>query len=240
MRLFFCEGPVDYSCHHFSYRPMLELEPDDALSDIYARGFLPYSGDPDDERHLFYLARSLRWPLNELTFDKKHRYDFRRFETLAPDFEVFPKAIALERLPERWWETVEQWLIARFGARHLSRRRLDYILRKPFCSHIALASIAGDPFACVLLVDGVDCLHYWYAFFDIQRFNERSPGKWLMARTALWAGEKGFTHLYVGTGYGAAAAYKTRGVGGAQFFNGSDWSGDHSELRRRQAGDVPH
>jgi len=218
----------------------MELEPSDALSEVYARGFLPYSGEPEDERHLFYLARSLRWPLNTLIFDKKHRYDFRRFESLNPQFEVFPKATALEMLPQSWWDMVEQWLIARFGAGHLSRTRLDYILRKPFCSHLALASIAGAPFACVLLAQGTDCLHYWYAFFDIQRFDDRSPGKWLMARTALWARQKGFTYLYVGTGYGAAAAYKTRGVGGAEFFDGSGWNPEHSELRRRQAADMPH
>jgi len=69
MRLFFIEGPTDYPRYRFSYRPMMELEPSDALSEVYARGFLPYSGEPEDERHLFYLARSLRWPLNTLIFD---------------------------------------------------------------------------------------------------------------------------------------------------------------------------
>lgn len=237
MRLFFLEHSVDYSRYQFAYRPMLELESGDALEEVYARGFLPYSADPDETRALFYLARSIRWPLAHAVPDKKRRYDYRRFDQLSPCFEVFPKAEALEVFPADWPAEASRWMRGRFGEAYLSSARFDAILRQPHCTHLARVRLGDAPFAYVVMAVFPSSVHYWYAFFDPTCHADRSPGKWLMSRAAVWAGDTGADQFYVGTGYGPGAAYKVQGITGAEFFDGSKWNPDLAELRRRQAAD---
>lgn len=237
MRLFFIEQSIDYQRYRFGYRPMLELEPGDTVEEVYERGFLPFSGDPADRRNLFYLARGIRWPLDRFALDKGRRYDFRRFDQMSPTFHVARKTEALEALPRDWAENAFRWMRERFGEVYLSPARFDHILGKTYFNHIAWASVGNTPFAYILLSIHGNSAHYWYAFFDTLRHPAYSPGKWLMARSAQWALGQGLAYLYVGTGYGPGAAYKTRGVAGAEFFDGEGWNPDLEELRRRQLAD---
>lgn len=237
MRRFFIEDSVDYSRYRFSYRPMAELESLAELPEIYAAGFLPASGDPSEPRHLFYLARSLRYDLAMHALDKKRRYDFRRVGQLEPRFGVMPQSEAIKKLPEGWRAQAFRWMEERFGSAYLTSQRLDYVWNKPYCSHLAIASCGGQPFAYVLLAQAGNIAHYWYAFFNSAAYPHLSLGKWLMARTAQWAREAGLAYLYVGTGYGSEARYKAQGVAGVEFFDGERWNRGRAELDRRQAGD---
>ncbi len=238
MRLFFLEHDLDYERYAFAYRPMLELEAGDSLSAVFSQGFLPYSGQVEESRDLFYLARSLRYDLKDFSLDKKRRYAMRQVDALQPDFCVQPKEQALAQLQAPWRKQVSQWMQERHGAPYLSDERIHYVLSKPYCSHLIRVQIAGEPFAYILLGVSQEHAHYWYAFYDSTRIPEYSPGKWLMARTAQWAQEAGLRYLYVGTAYAPKSAYKAHGVNGAEFFEGSGWSRNLEELRRRQEADL--
>lgn len=237
MHRFHIEDSTDYGRYHFRYRPMAELETIEELPEVYAAGFLPASGDPTEPRHLFYLARSLRYDLGAHALDKKRRYDFRQVEELAPRFEVIEKADAGAALPPDWETQAFRWMIERSGNAYLTPERLAYVRGKPYCSHVAVASVEGEPLAYVLLGWKGTVAHYWYAFYDSRRFSRFSLGKWLMARTAQWARSQGLSHLYVGTGYGCQSSYKSKGVAGVEFFDGTRWNPDPAELKRRQDGD---
>jgi hypothetical protein len=237
MVIFYQESPVDYQNYGFPYRVWAEWENTEPLENVWSCGFLPFSGDPEEPRHLFYLARSVRYELSKFALRKQRRYDFRAVEASAPRWEVGRKESILSTLPENWRDLAKEWMRLRFGDAYLSPARLDYILRKPYCSHFATVWLGEELIAVALLGVGEAAAHYWYAFYDPQRLGSAPLGKWLIAKAAFWAREIGLAHLYVGTGYRAKAGYKAQGIEGAQFFDGRRWNSDMEEFKRRLASD---
>ena len=60
MKIFFSENNVDYGTYTFNYAIYAQKESMAELTEIYDKGFLPYTGNINIESDLFYLARSLR------------------------------------------------------------------------------------------------------------------------------------------------------------------------------------
>jgi GNAT superfamily N-acetyltransferase len=230
VKTFAVEHAADYASLRFSYGLFAEWQPGDDPGAFWDAGFLPWSGDPAEPRHLFYMARSLRVPLAALRHDKKHRYQMRRPPLDRLQLEISPPGgPCASLLPVA---TLQAWMRARFGDRSLAPERLAYILAKPFLNTLLTARLDGEPVAQALVCRGGDAAHYWYAFYDYPRHAGRSLGKWLLTAFLRWAGAEGLRHAYLGTVYDAAAAYKFQGLAAAEFWDGARWNPDIEHLRR--------
>lgn len=237
MVIFYQESPVDYASYGFPYRVWAEWEAGDALETLWSSGFLPFSGDPEEPRHLFYLARSVRYDLVKFALRKQRRYDYRAVEAHQLSWRIDARDVALQTLPANWRELAVDWMRQRFGDAYLSAARLSYILRQPYCSHTAQIRQNDELLGIVLLGVGKIAAHYWYAFYDPAALAPAPLGKWMIVRAAEWAREHGLAHLYVGTGYRHKATYKIQGIEGAEFFDGGHWNADMAEFKRRLAQD---
>ena len=58
--IFFSEESIDYNNYKFGYSVNLELDEDDSIEECFHKGFLPFTGDINNENEVYYMARSLR------------------------------------------------------------------------------------------------------------------------------------------------------------------------------------
>ncbi|MDP0499481.1 MAG: GNAT family N-acetyltransferase [Verrucomicrobiota bacterium JB022] len=237
MRFFASEFVNNYATYSFGYCEYAQWEPGDDLEPIYARGYLPYSGDPGEPRHLFYKCRSLRVNTAEFGFDKKRRYHQRRLDELGPVFSLHEKDAYLAAHQVQLEVDALQWIDQRFDQAYLTPERLRYILAKPYLNRIAEVRLEGKVVAYALLVAWSQGVHYWYSFYDSAVVTELSLGKWLMGRTLEWAQEQAVPYVYLGTAYRQKSAYKSQGTRGAYFFDGADWLADKDRLKQLQLRD---
>src|SRR3989344_9496714 len=80
MRFFSSELGHEYAkTYTFGYCNYAELEAGDNLSELYARGYLPYSGSPES-KGMFYMARSGRIYLPEFELDSECRRVGKKFD----------------------------------------------------------------------------------------------------------------------------------------------------------------
>ncbi len=230
MQTFRAEFMSDYSTYSFGYCEYAEREEGEAVGPIYAEGFLPYSGDTRVQEDIFYRARSLRVDLKRLRFDKKRRYHQRTVDKLDVDFSVYEKAEFLRRAGKRFRKDAFAWIEQRFEQCYLNDARLDYVLEKPYLNTVLSVNIAGQPAAYALLCRWEDAFHFWYSFYDSERYPHCSLGKWLMGRSLQWGRDEGMAYGYLGTGYGLSSAYKGQGIDGVSFHDGNEWIEDRDRL----------
>ncbi|KAF0094716.1 MAG: arginine-tRNA-protein transferase [Puniceicoccaceae bacterium 5H] len=237
MRFFAAEFVNNYATYSFGYCEYAEWEPGDDLEPIYTRGYLPYSGDPEQPRHLFYKCRSLRIDLARFAFDKKRRYHQRRLDELGPAFALHDKQAFLAQHQAQLEADALRWIDQRFDQAYLTTERLRYILDKPYLNRIAEVRLEGKVVAYALLVAWERGLHYWYSFYDSAIVTELSLGKWLMGHTLEYAQEQGLPYVYLGTAYRRKSAYKSQGTRGAEHFDGMAWNTDKERLKQLQLRD---
>lgn len=233
------EGPVDYPAYRFGYCEWLQLDADEDPGTAYKAGFLPFSAEPGDPRHLFYMARSLRVDLAELHFDKKRRHDQRAWRA----FELRRRLVDKTAFREEWgphaFEAAENWMVTRFGEAYLSPERLDYVLRKPWLTDV-LEWTHGDQLAAfALIARGSWGAHYWFVFYHNGDSGPHPPGHGYLVDFLEWAREEGLSHAYLGTAYGQKSLYKSRGIAGVEFWDGNGWCADKDRLRLLQEQDQP-
>jgi len=234
MKTFAREFGHDYSNYRFGYCRYAEVEGLEEIPEVYAGGYLPYSGDPADPRHLFYMARSLRVPLGQPIFGKSRRYLQRRFETeTGIEFRVHEKVefLAAAGKSGELEARVESWVGMRFGQSYMGRERLHYVLSKPWLNTLFEARAEGRAIAYALVCRWPDAAHFWFSFYDPQFRPELSPGLWLMGRSMEWAAGQQLRHIYLGTVYAPSSAYKFQGVNRCEFWDGSAWNADRDLLR---------
>ena len=236
-RKFRTEGPVLYGRYQSGHGEWLELEEKDDVAVAYPGGYLPYSGDPSDPRHLFYMARSLRVALDRLAMDKKRRYDHRQWETHGLEREVLAKEEFRQRYGRESEELAMGWMEARFGKPYLGRERFRYVLEKPFLETVATWRKGSALEAFAFIVTGPWGAHYWFAFYRHSREGTWPPGHGYMLDFLLWARGQDLPHAYLGTAYGMNSRYKTRGLEGIEFWDGSCWCPDRKELAARREDD---
>lgn len=234
MRFFFSEFANIYETYTFAYAAYAIAESPDELSEIYRRGFLPYSGDSTETQEMYYLARSVRVNLETFAETSENRRVGRKIEPFAPRVVVHAKAdFDLEN--EHFRNLCLSCSEERFRGGGLSEARFDYILRRDTLTHIAafhLDQVQNLPVGyvfCALVDDTM--LHYWFAFYDTQHA-QLNLGKWMMATMLRVAKDNGLRYAYLGTAYGAKSLYKTADFKGIEWFNGDadSWSGDAKAL----------
>jgi arginine-tRNA-protein transferase len=225
MKIVFSEYLAEYSTYTFSYAVYCLLEHVDELPEIYARGFLPYTGDPTLNHTVFYLARSVRVDLHRFHDTSENRRIDRKVQPL--EIEVLVTEIsAFDTAHPKFVKFCTKYTAERFSDSNMDEERLRYVLSRQALTHIftfhSKGHLLGYVFACL----SGKILHYWYAFFNTDYLKTHSLGKWMMWKTIRWAKDRGLQHVYLGTCYGEKALYKVRDHRGAEFFDGSAWNTD--------------
>lgn len=230
MKIFRSESLVDYSSYTFNYAIYCLKESQEELPEIYSLGFLPYSNNPDLDREIYYLARSLRVELDKFSDSSENRRVAKKMDELHPVMEVVP----IDRFDvndEAFVQFCKKFTELRFSE-SVSERRLAYILNNPSITHVFRFSIDKLDVGYVISIVEQGALHYWFAFFSLD-FNAYSLGKWMMYRVILWASEQGLDYVYLGTCYGEKSLYKARDFKGISFFDGNGWNNDLKLLKQK-------
>jgi hypothetical protein len=232
------EGPILYQKYQFGYCEWLESTTGNDLEEAYTGGFLPWSGDPQDPRHLFYMARSLRADMQSLSLDKKRRYDHREWQSFQLARKCLEKEKFLSEYGNGALQLAQTWMKQRFGDAYLQPDRLRYILGKPFLRHILTWSDQSRLKAFALVVREAWGAHYWYVFYDNDPSRPCPPGHGYMIDFLEWVGDQNLQYAYLGTAYGRKSLYKSRGITGVEFWDGNEWSADKGKLARFQEADA--
>lgn len=214
----------------FSYGVYCTSDNRAELPEIYASGFLPYSGEAGEAAETFFMARSLR-------------VDLARFEDTSEnrrvDRKISPLGIRLTALRKDEMDTADsvfqsfclEYTRERFHGSPMPERRFLHMLRRTTLTHILRFDIAGKPVGYVFAAIEGNTLHYWYAFFDTSYMRDYPLGKWMMWKTIHWARENGLEYVYLGTCCMKRGLYKARDHKGLEFFAGNGWSRDMDRLK---------
>lgn len=230
MKIFFSENQPDYTTYTFNYAIYCVKEHQSELPAIYARGFLPYTGNTTIERDIFYLARSLRVELDDFSDSSENRRVNRKVEPLNIEIKVQSKSELDLENPD-FLNFCMNYASERFSGNAMTQERLDYVLSRETGSHILTFYSEKQVYGYVFAAIEGDSLHYWFAFFDQQYLKSHALGKWMMWRTIVWAKEQGLAHVYLGTCYGKHSLYKVRDHKSLTFFDGTDWNSDMKRLK---------
>lgn len=230
MKIFLSENNVDYNTYTFSYALYALKESQDEISELYDKGFLPYTGNPDMEKEVYYFARSLRVNLEKFDDTSENRRVNRMVEPLGIEVSVTPKASFPTESPE-FLNFCENYINERIGEDHMNMERWKYILSRETGSHLFEFRTPEKVVGYVLAALNEDMVHYWFAFFDTEYMRTHSLGKWMMWRVIRWAKDNGLKHAYLGTAYKPAALYKIRDHKGLEFWDGTKWNEDVKILK---------
>ena len=223
MKIIFSEHQTNYSSYTFSYSVYCIKESQDEMPQIYANGFLPYSGDIRIKKDVFYLARSTRVNLNKFEDTSENRRVDRLAQPL--NIEIIPaEKFSINFEDADFVSFCKNYAADRFAGGTMDEQRLRYIFRGKTLSHVftfrSKEKLYGYVFAAIVN----NMLHYWYSFFDVAYLRSHSLGKWMMWRMIHWAKKNNLDYVYLGTCYKKKALYKFRDHKGIEFFDGVQWN----------------
>jgi leucyl-tRNA---protein transferase len=230
MRIFLSQCRPEYGTYTFPYAVYCVPESRAELPEVYARGFLPYTGQLSLDQDVFYLARSLRVDLSRFADTSENRRVDRKAAELGIGVRAVPLA-EFDTEDPHFRDFCREYAEERFRGGTMSEERLAYVLGRGILSHLLLFESDTRRYGYVFAARAGDMLHYWYSFFDTEYLRSHSLGKWMMWRTLRLAAEEGLRHVYLGTCYGEKALYKARDHTGVEFWDGNRWSGDLGILK---------
>ena len=223
-------SPVNYAQYHFPYRIYGIRENEDSYAKIYENGFLPYTNELSIADEIYYLARSVRVDLKRHKFRYKQKNVFNTLKTLFDDDKISFRLIEKSVLSKD--KTFISWCLKNAKNGFLSKKRLDYILSRPYLKDILVISEGNRILAYLLIVrEDKNFLHVWYSFYDLS-IRANNFGKWILLKTIDWCQKHGFDYFYIGTCYSKAAFYKLTLSPSTCYFDGNEWNEDVSGLRR--------
>ena len=229
MKLIRSEFVQDYSTYTFGYTLYAILETSDKLGDIYAQGFLPYTGDTSLAECHFYMARSLRVNLSEFSYISENRRLMRKAESYDIQMVRHRKEDILD-------DEIRSFCL-KFGQERfkggLEQSRLNYIFDQPCGTHIYSFEIDGNHVAYILAGEDDQAIQYWFCFYDTAYRADFPLGKYLMTFMNQYAQDQGKQYMYLGTCYGTSASYKFKDFKGIEFWDGCQWNNDVSDLKNR-------
>jgi arginyl-tRNA--protein-N-Asp/Glu arginylyltransferase len=231
MKFFSSELAHNYGSYTFGYSNYCVAEKGDSLAEIYALGYLPYSGSPDAHNTL-YMARSARVVLGGFELTSENR---RIAKKLDGQFTRERIARAEFAVDETFISFCLDYFQSRHGDKAMPRERLEFILNSGFISHIIRYTQDGTPMGYVLVMTGGASEHYWFSFYDLS-LARQSLGLWLMLDSVREAKNAGLAHYYLGTVYGQKALYKCN-FEPLEWWDGSGWSSEVERLKERGRGD---
>ena len=222
MRFFSSELGHEYAkTYTFGYCNYGVLEPGDKLSEMYSRGYLPYSGSPES-KGMFYMARSGRMYLPEFKLNSECRRVAKKF-----DGTFFRKAIALSdfKVTEEFINFWLDYFARAHGASIVRRERVMHWLNFGIISHVGIyTEKSGKEIAYTLEVSDETMTHYWYSSY-VAELDKQAFGVWLLIDIARSAKSRGAKYYYPGTVYGGATDYKTN-LPNLEYWSGERWIKD--------------
>jgi len=231
MKFFSSELGHEYAkTYTFGYCNYGVLETGDKISDMYERGFLPYSGSPES-KGMFYMCRSGRIFLPDFELDSECRRVAKKFDgvytrTAIPikDFPVTEEFISF------WLEYFDR----AHGGSVMPRERLESILDFGIITHIGEYRDSDQHIvAYTLEVHDETMTHDWYQAW-IPELDKQSFGMWLLMDIGREAQKRGATYYYPGTVYGEMN-YKTN-LPNLSFWTGAAWITDKDNERLKKRG----
>lgn len=219
MRFFSSELVHTYPTYTFGYCNYGQLEPGDKLSDMYERGYLPYSGSPES-KGMFYMARSGRLYLPEFELNSECRRVAKKFDG----------RFSRHAVPLREFKITDEFVIfwleyfqRAHGVTVLSRERLLHWLTFGIISRVgAYRDGSGKVVAYTLECSDETMTHDWYQSYAAE-LHKQSFGMWLLIDIAREAKKRGALYYYPGTVYGSSTDYKTN-LPSLEFWNGEKWA----------------
>ena len=230
MKLIFSEYQINYDTYTFPFGVYCIKEPGDRLSEIYAKGFLPYTGDNKIKKDVFYLARSVRIALNKFEDTSENRRVNRLVQPLDIELIPFEKS-SFNFQDKNFISFCSKYAANRFVGGTMDQSRLQYIFSRKTLTHIFTFRSTEINYGYVFALVEKYMIHYWYSFFNLEYLKSHSLGKWMMWRTIHWARENKFDYIYLGTCYKKKALYKVRDHKGIEFFDGVRWNEDVELLK---------
>lgn len=199
---------------------------DETLEELYARGYLPYSGT-NRLQNIFYSARSARIMLPQFELTSENRRIAKKFDG---NFTAKRIPYSVFAPDESFYTFCLEYFASKHGPEAMPRRRLQTILDSGLISSIVIYHGAENPVAYVLEAEDGSMGHYWFSFYDLA-LAKQSLGLWLMLDCAREAKTRGLAHYYLGTVYGEKALYKTN-FGPLEWWDNTVWSKDIALLKK--------
>ncbi len=224
MKILFSEARPDYASYTFPYAVWAFPEEGETPADIMGRGFLPSS--PNLDR--FYLCRHVRVALDRFYPSSENRRILRkgaRFRMQLVARSDFEYTDARRRF-------FKEYADRRFGTDKMPYDRLDRLFRGAVTTHLLLfhdTESDREVGAATLYLEPPHLVYYYYAFYDLDLIRQHLGIYMMTAAIRFFAGQ-GIERCYLGTVYNRNALYKTQ-FGGAEFFNGFDWTDDMDQLK---------
>ncbi len=230
MKIFYAESAVDYASYTFPYGVYCVAETEYEYAQIYEQGFLPYTDRVELNKSIFYMARSLRVRLPELSSTSENRRTDRKLDELNIrsewiDIEDF------DRGDSHFRHLCSSYTAERFKEGEMSSERLDYVLAHDLLTHIWMCTLEDVPVGYVLVSQHDNMAHYWYAFISLKYLHDYPLGKWMMWNVLKACRDRGLLYCYLGTVYGTRSLYKVRDHNGIEFYDGRGWNKDKDFLK---------
>lgn len=201
-----------------------QREENDSLTSIYGSGYLPYSG-AKELCGVYYSARSARVRLGDFSLNSENRRIAKKFDGRFTKERVPAAQFAPD---EGFWRFCLFYFSDKHGPNAMPEERLKTILACGVSSVVVYLD-GEKPAAYVLEVEDGDMAHFWFSFYDLA-YARQSLGLWLMLDCVRDAKERGLSHYYLGTVYGAKALYKTN-FEPLEWWDGEKWSDDIAALK---------
>jgi|CXWL01.1.fsa_nt_gi arginyl-tRNA--protein-N-Asp/Glu arginylyltransferase len=227
MRIRKSEFGHNYGSYSFGYAIHASVTPEDTLAEVYGQGFLPYSAKPATE-NLFYMARSVRLPVNSYVPTSENRRVLRKFEGLFTQktftHEELKKDLVLRDLFLRYFKE-------RHGDIVMSPERYAGILARDLPIRAVCYYEKDAAVAWVLEVKTESFIHFWFSCYELTYVNT-SLGMYLILDAVHRAQQEKLRHVYLGTAYGEKAKYKMN-VPKLEHWDGSAWIPEEAYLREK-------
>ncbi|MCK5021831.1 MAG: GNAT family N-acetyltransferase [Candidatus Pacebacteria bacterium] len=234
MQEFKSEFVHSYHTYSFGYCNYAIKEKKDILSDIYNKGYLPYSGE-EGIKNILYMARSARVNLKDFVLNSENRRVLRKFDDKF-EFEKIPLN-KFNFKDKKFIKFCLNYFEKKHGDKIMPKKRLETVLKANFITNILVyKDMDGDIIAYVYEVDDKKISHVWLYFYDLD-YSDQSLGMWLMIDMARRSKLEGKKYFYVGTIYGEKALYKTN-FDFLEYWNGNEWIKNKKKLKQRSRSDY--
>ena len=231
MKFLFSENSIDYKNYKFGYSVNLIIDNNDSIENTYCNGFLPYTGNLNDNCETYYLARSIRVDLKDYerlsenkriikNVNKKYNIKLKSFDKSEFNHDNIFFKYCIDFSKER------------FSNEILTNDRLSLIISRKNYNKIYVFSISEIDIGYVLAYENDNIIHYWFSFYDTKFLSEFPLGKFMMEHIVYYAKKNGKKYIFLGTCYGKKALYKVRDFKGIEFFDGNNWIKDIKNLKK--------
>ncbi|MEI8223572.1 MAG: GNAT family N-acetyltransferase [bacterium] len=220
---------ADYDNYKFGYTHWGIPESDQDIENLYNQGFLPYSGN-ERLHSCYYLCRSIRIHASEFILSSENKRILRK----VAEAGIVPELIEYSADEALGNGELKQFFLDYFNKHHgegvMNSGRLEAILR--YSQHVKVVTylFQGEYIGAVITQKIGTVIHYWFAAYS-DHYTHLSLGMWLMVTFIKdYTVQNPEKVIYLGTGYGSKALYKTN-IEQVEYFDGNNWKKDLKILK---------